>query len=182
MHKLPAAALSPTQSTNNSQTFEHAEAIAECAKVLLGAYGSAKASDPSVYVAHIRRVLSDYPLWVAKEAACRVPDQLKWLPAPSEVREVCEEIYGPFIRKQQQEERIGQQLAAREYILPRAQQTYEEFCAEMRTRGMPIRKQDRAEQQFDKKAFMAKFQITDQMWDATPEGDCKFKKLRGDRC
>jgi hypothetical protein len=152
--------------------------IARCVKVLLGAYRLADASDPEIYETHLRRVLGDYPLWVAQQAAVRCADELKWLPAPAEVRDVCDAIYGPVVRRAEREQRISRQLADRGLPRPAGQkQTYEEFCQEMKARGMPLRRQDHPRQDFNVEEFKAKEGITKEMWDQIPEGNCKLKKL-----
>lgn len=152
--------------------------IAECAKIMLGAFRLADADDPDIYVGHIRRVLSQYPLWVSKRAASRVPDELKWLPAPQEVRQICEAIYAPTLRDQRRQAVFDETLGSRGLPkLEEPRQTYEQFCAEMARRGMPVRKQDRNSEEFDVEAFKTKHDISDDMWNSTPEGDCKFKKL-----
>lgn len=138
--------------------------IAECAKIMLGAFRLADADDPDIYVGHIRRVLSQYPLWVVKRAASRVADELKWLPAPKEVREICDAIYAPVLREQQRRG-IRDETLAHRVLPPPPRQSYEDFCREMTARGLPIHRQV----QFDLVAFKTKFAITDEQFDQLPD-------------
>ena len=160
---------SQTQSTDSSERYGSESEIAEWAKVLIGAYRTTDADDPEIYAAHIRRILSRFPLWVVKKAAVKIPEEIQWLPAPAEVRKTCEAIYLPIVREREREARIQAQLAARAFPKPEnAKQTYEELCAEMKARGMPLRQRDYAARQFDVAAFKAKFGMDEATWNQIP--------------
>jgi hypothetical protein len=136
---------------------------------MLGCYRRDDFPEPEVFAAHVRRVLSRYPLWVIEEAACRVPEEYKFVPSVAEIRGTCEAIYAPYLRQRERETRRDAQLADRLAPPPRKIQTREEFCQEMAARGLPIRREDRLEQQFDLAAFKAKFGITDEQLAQVPD-------------
>jgi hypothetical protein len=136
---------------------------------MLGCYRRDDFPEPEVFAAHVRRVLSRYPLWVAEQAAYRVPEEFKWVPSVAEIREICEAIYAPYVRAREREARLNAQFAERLAPPARTVQSREEFCQEMKARGLPIRRQDRLEQQFDLAAFKAKFTITDEQLDQVPD-------------
>ena len=73
--------------------------IAEWVNVLLDRHHPIDAADPEIYEWHLRRLLMSYPLWVAKKAARRAAAKFRWLPAISQVRELCDLIYGTQMRR-----------------------------------------------------------------------------------
>lgn len=144
---------------------------------MLGCYRRDDFPEPEVFAAHVRRVLSRYPLWVIDEAAYRVPEEYKFVPSIAEIRETCDLIYAPYLRECDRNRRRDAQLAERLAPPARKTQTREEFCQELAMRGLPIRKEDRPEQQFDMVAFKIKFGITDEQFDQLPDRqDTTWKK------
>ena len=64
---------------------------------MLGCYRRDDFPEPEVFAGHVRRVLSRYPLWVVEEAACRMPEEFKFVPSIAEIRGTCEAIYAPYL-------------------------------------------------------------------------------------
>jgi len=88
---------------------------------------------------------------------------------PPEIKEACEAVHGRILRRQEFDKRTEEQLTERERLarLPPAQQTYEEFKAEMAARGLPITRQDRGVESATK--LKTKYGLTDAQWDAIPD-------------
>src|SRR3990167_4917131 len=120
MEKLPNVAASRQSLTANSQNLNDRKANAtRCAKILLGCYRMADASDPETWVTCAVAVLCAYPQEVRERVAnplTGLPGRLKWLPAISEIREACDEIYLPMCRAMERAQRVEKQLLERETI------------------------------------------------------------------
>jgi hypothetical protein len=68
-------------------------AAADHARVLIGAYRKADASDPEVYGRSVVAMLASYPEFVVRRVcapARGIQSRLRWLPALAEIRDACE--------------------------------------------------------------------------------------------
>lgn len=157
-----AAARSRPQSTDTSSGSNNSMTeIAQWAKILLGAYRTGEANDAEVYTAHIVRVLSGFPLEVVKRAATRIPDTIKWLPSPSEVKAVCKEIYRPIVEEAARQRRIEEQLADRARLTDmRAKQPREPYKPAETIEVIRARESERQ--------LREQFGLSQADWDALP--------------
>lgn len=99
-----------------------------------------------------------------------LPGRSKWLPTAQEVKSACEDIYGPTRRRLEREENERAQLREREAIERKrtgAKQTYEELCAEMTARGLPMGRP--APKPLDVEEVCKKLNITRDDFDALPD-------------
>lgn len=149
-------------------------ALKKAALTLLGCYRTGEAHDPKVYITAVIAVLSAYPQDIIDEAVdprCGIPGKIKWLPTIAEVKDFCEELAAPRRRAAEWDKRSAEQLAERKLLEDRRpKQTYEEFKAEMEARGLPVDKIIRKHIADEAAAFMAKHNLTQEQFDAIPNG------------
>lgn len=120
----------------NPSKFASSEVV-KWATVLLGGYPKDGVRDARVYTEHVIRILSDYPIEVVKTAATRIPDTIRWLPTPADIRRVCDDIARPIRAREAYERRTREQIDERASLqAPRnRKQSMQEFRQEMTDRG-----------------------------------------------
>src|SRR5262249_44080388 len=109
---LKAQSLQPPTSTSSALSERRAR-VAKMARVLLGSYRRASADDPEVYVGATIRVLWAHPDDVIERVVdplTGIPSRNEWPPNPKELKDACEEIYGPMRRAQEWDRRAIQQV------------------------------------------------------------------------
>lgn len=87
------------------------------ARLLLGCYRTGDANDPDTYVAAIAATLARYSEAIITDVTHPVtglPSKKGWLPTVKEVFDACEELDDGVRQKSAREQRIAEQLAARE--------------------------------------------------------------------
>lgn len=139
--------------------------------MLLGCFRTGEAHDPKVYVAAAIRVLSEYPVETQRyvtDPGSGLPSKVNWLPTVKEIRDACEDHYGPQRRAMEREAAERRQFAERKALAapegPRP--TYEELIERCRRDGLPIG--GKAAEPFDVKDFREKYQISEDDWNAIP--------------
>lgn len=174
MEKLPNVAASPKSLTASlSDSTDRKAEAARCAKLLLGCYRTGDANDPEIYVGALIVVLCGYPQDVMRDVVnplYGLPAKQKWLPSIAEVRAACEEIEAPRRRQVERDERIKRQLADRE-VDRTGRPTYEELIARCAAVGLHIGPKQSAP--VDLNAFLEKFKISKEQWDAIPDAPGK---------
>src|SRR5262245_15071896 len=117
MRKLPdplKAVQSRTRSTKSTTRFGiKAERVVHYARVLLGCFRKGDANDPKIYTRAIVAVLSDYPEEVIKRVVdprTGIPSRQDFMPTIKELKDACDEIYGPMLRMQEWDRRTIMQV------------------------------------------------------------------------
>jgi len=153
---------------------------AKYAKLLLGCYRVGEANDPEVYTAAVIAVLSDYPEHVVRDVVDPrkgLPSKVQWLPTPKEVKDACEEIYGPIRRYNVMQDGIQRQLEERARIEEARRnapkETWEETKADLARRGFNFGDKKPVIQTADE--IMHKYRVSKEQWDAIPEHDLDFE-------
>jgi hypothetical protein len=112
--------------------------------VLFGCYRKGDANDPDRYIGAVIAVLSDYPEDTIRHVtdprtgvSTKYPD---YMPNAGQVRQACEDHYGPTRRAVEREAAEQRQLAERKRLMPPEgpKKTYEELVADCRARGLMI--------------------------------------------
>lgn len=121
MDKLPDVAGSRglSQSSETPSSAWKQKEILTAAKNLLGCYRTGDANDPEIYITAAVRVMSQYPLDVVQRVVDPItglPGKINWLPTVKEIRDACQEIYGPTQRLNEWKDKAAQQLAEREKL------------------------------------------------------------------
>lgn len=165
---LSRASQPPSKAESELQT-EYLKA----ARALLGSSRTGEANDPEAYIASLIRILSAYPLdivWRVVDPLDGLPGKLEWLPKPYEVKKALDEIYIPMKARERARDQLIEQLEERVAMEanPKPKQTYEEFCAEMEARGLPMPGKRRTAS-IDAGQIKQKYGITDATWDSIPD-------------
>lgn len=90
---------------------------AERAKLLLGCFRTGEANDPVTYVAAVTAILARYPeeiITTVTHPATGLPKGRNWLPTVKEVFDACELEWERIKQQEAREQRVAEQLAARE--------------------------------------------------------------------
>lgn len=174
MEKLAMSSQPQTASWSGSErlTNDRAAYATERARVLFGCFRKGDANDPDTYVAAIAAVLADYPedtIWSVTDPRSGVASKVGFLPTVKEIRDACEDHYGPTRRAIEREGRERRQLAERKALAPPDEgprPTYDELIARCRADGLHIGGCN--SEPFDVKAFKEKYQISEEAWNAIP--------------
>ena len=142
------------------------------AEILFGCYRKGEANDPKVYVAAVAAVLALYPEETIKfvtDPRTGIPSKINWMPNVGEVRQACEDHYGPIRRALEREAQGRRQIAERDQFtltdgLPR--KSYEELIADCQARGLDIGPKKAGVQAIDE--FLAEHGVTREQFDAMP--------------
>jgi hypothetical protein len=176
MEKLEMSSPQPTGYSKKSETSTGGpEYATERARLLLGCYRRGEANDPDTYVAAIAAVLATYPdetICYVTHPITGIPSKVGFLPTVKEIRDACEDHYGPTRRAIEREAQTRRQLEERARALPdmRPRPTYEELVRRCREDGLMIGGKGPAEK-FDVEAFKAQHGISDEEWAAIPNGN-----------
>lgn len=111
--------------------------------MLLGCYRTGDAHDPEVYVSAVIAVLAHYPPETGRHVCDPVkglPGKLKFLPTIAEIKEACEDHYGPTRRALERERRDAEY---RRSLPPpvedrESRPSYEDLVARCRADGLDI--------------------------------------------
>lgn len=148
------------------------------ATLLFRSYRTTGADTPESFLAAIVGMLERYHPDVVR-AVCDpvsgLPSRSNFLPSVAEVRTACEEALNPVKRAEQRKQSIEKQLRERDEIEAHVPptQSYDDFCAEMAARGMPIKRADKDRAKFTPELVQAKFGITSDQWAAWPATNAK---------
>jgi hypothetical protein len=128
---------------DNSTSLHRANFAAERAQVLFGCYRKGEANDPETYVAAVAAVLATYPeetIRYVTDPRTGIPAKINWMPNVGEVRQACDDHYGPTRRAIEREASERRQLEERKRLAPPAgpKKTYEEIVQDCRSRGLMI--------------------------------------------
>lgn len=154
-------------------TSDRAGYATERARTLFGCYRKGEAHDPDTYVAAIAAVLAEYPeetIWTVTDPRAGLPSKVGWLPTVKEVRDACDDHYGPTRRALELEAAERRQLEERKTLaIPdgRPRKTYEELVADCQARGLNIGPKKSSVQAID--AFLAEHNVTREQFDALPD-------------
>lgn len=150
---------------------------------MFGCYRRGDANDPERYAAAVAAVLSAYPEDIIKFAtdprtgiATRYP---KFMPNAGEVRQFCEELYGPRKRMEEWDHRAKKQIAEREALAitdQRPKKTYDELVADCRAKGLMIGPKLPKKHETDINAFLSEHGVSREQFDAIPDApDYRWK-------
>lgn len=150
---------------------------------MFGCYRRGDANDPERYAAAVAAVLSAYPEDIIKFATDPrtgvITKYPKYMPNAGEVRQFCEEIYGPRKRMEEWDRRAQRQLEERETLAiadQRPKKTYDELVADCRARGLNIGPRDPGKREFDINAFLKDTGVSREQFDALPNApDYRWK-------
>lgn len=154
-------------------TNDRAEYATERARTLFGCYRKGDANDPDTYVAAVAAVLSEYPddtIWTVTDPRAGLPSKVGWLPTVKEVRDACEDHYGPTKRAMEREAAERRQLAERKQLAitdDRPRPTYEELVADCQARGLMIGPKKPAVVAID--ALLTEYGVSREQFDAMPD-------------
>lgn len=146
------------------------------ARYLLGCFRTGEANDPEVFISAVIRILSAYPLDVIRaviDPLTGIPGRQNWLPTPHEVKAACDEIWLPRQRKEAQQQQIRAQLAERariENAAKKRRMTYDELIEMCAKDGVFIGSARDRRISDDAATVKARFGISDEQWDAIPDG------------
>lgn len=152
---------------------DRAEYAMQRARTMFGCYRKGDAHDPDTYVAAVAAVLAEYPdetIWTVTDPRVGLPSKVGWLPTVKEVRDACEDHYGPTRRAQEREAAERRQLEERQQLRltdGRPRKTYEELVADCQARGLNIGPKLASVQTVD--AFLAEHNVTREQFDALPD-------------
>ncbi len=120
------------------------------------------------------RILAAYPIDVVQEIVDPLnglPGKCDWLPTMAEIKRACDAIHLPRVARQEKERLIKEQLEERARLeaLPSPRQTYEEFVAEMKVRGLPIDGRPYNPDRDSVESIRKRFNISQEQWNAIPD-------------
>lgn len=173
MKNLSMPQLTEPRNISETSTVQQAQYAAERAKVLFGCYRKGEANDPDRYVAAIIAVLALYPEDTIKyvtDPRTGIPSKIQWMPNVGEVRQACEDHYGPQRRAIEREAAERRQIAERKQLAitdNRPRKTYEELVADCQSRGLMIGPKKPTVETID--AFLQANNITREQFDALPD-------------
>lgn len=139
---------------------------------LLGQYAKARPHEPTIYIAALAAILSEYPLEVVEyvtDPRTGLASTHKWIPEPAEVREACEAQVAPLRRKHQREAIERKNKEALEPPVDRSgRKSYEEIQADFAAVGMYIGGAPPTPTE-SAASLMAKYGISEADWNAIPD-------------
>jgi hypothetical protein len=132
------------------------------------------AADPQTFIDAAASILADYDddiIELVTDPRTGIPTKQKWPPQPQEVKSACDAIHLPRAARQEKEKKIREQLEERAALeaLPPPKQTYEEFVAEMKSRGLPIDGRKFKPDQDSVEAIRKRYNISEEQWNAIPD-------------
>jgi hypothetical protein len=127
-----------------------------------------------MYTTAIAAVLAEYPADIVREVTDPrrgIQTKLNWLPTVAEVKKACEQLAAPRRQQAAYAAAVRRQLEERKRIEgPR--QTVEEIRAEMAKRGIHLGRSGRGQIETPASA-KAKLGLTDEQWNAIPDGPAR---------
>lgn len=157
-----------THSTNQRQVY-----ATERAEVLFGCYRRGDANNPDIYVNAVAAVLGEYPeetIRYVTDPRTGIPSKVNWMPSVGEIRQACEDHYGPTRRSIEREAAERRQLAERKQLSisdGRPRKTYEELIADCQARGLNIGPKKSSVESID--AFLAAHGVSREQFDTMPD-------------
>lgn len=141
--------------------------------MLFGCYRKGEANDPETYTAAVAAVLSEYPedtIRHVTDPRTGIPSKVNWMPNVGEVRQACEDHFGPTRRAMEREAKERRQLAERKRLMPPEgpKKTYEELVADCNARGLMIGGPKPGQQQRPIDDVLQDLGITREQFDAIP--------------
>jgi hypothetical protein len=97
--------------------------------------------------------------------------KLKWLPTVAEIREACEDHYGPKRRLMEWDAKAKLQIAERDKpkLLSGPRPTYEDLVKQCHEVGLMIGPKSARVKPVDVPAFLNEHGVTREQWDAIPD-------------
>jgi hypothetical protein len=148
--------------------------------VLFGGYRKGDANDPDRYIGSVIAVLSDYPEDTVRYVtdprtgvSNKFPD---YMPNAPQVRQACEDHYGPTRRAFEVEAKERRQLEERKRLMPPEgpRKTYDELIQSCVDAGLDMGKRKKEKVNVD--AFLHEHGMTRAQFDALPNApDYKWK-------
>ena len=83
---------------------------------MFSCYRKADADTPEIFLDAAAAILAEYPDEIivrVTDPRVGLPSRLKWPPQPSEIKEACESLWGPFRYKAEWNKRTAAQIAER---------------------------------------------------------------------